>query len=97
MLLDEASRVVTRTVDHMQNEGGVSAIVFRFPCINVAPPGPMYAVDQEKCTRCRICITRLGCPAITQVGGVVSIDTALCYGCSVCEQVCPHDAIGVAR
>lgn len=93
MQLAEAEAAVNRAVE----AGGVSAIIFESPCIAVTAPGPMYAVDQELCTDCQVCIQRLGCPAIVRSGGVVSIDTTLCYGCSICAQVCPTGAIGVAR
>lgn len=93
MRLAEAEAAVKRAVE----AGGVSAIIFESPCIAVTAPGPMYAVDQELCTDCQVCIQRLGCPAIVRSGGVVSIDESLCYGCSICAQVCPTGAIGVAR
>lgn len=91
--LAEAQAAVERAVA----AGGVAAIVFASPCIAVATPGPMYAVDQQACTRCLACIRKLGCPAIVRVGDEVRIDDTLCYGCSICAQVCPTGAIGVAE
>lgn len=91
--LAEATAAVKRAVA----AGGVSAVIFEAPCIHVMKPGPMYAVDREKCTDCQVCIRRLGCPAITRVDGVVSIDRSLCYGCDLCAQVCAFDAIGVVQ
>lgn len=87
--LDEARAAVERAVA----AGGVSAIIFQSPCINIVPPKPLYAIDQEVCTVCRSCIKRLGCPAISLVDGQVCIDAATCWGCSICAQVCPHAAI----
>lgn len=49
-------------------------------------------VNQEECRKCKTCL-RIGCPAISMKDNVVSIDTTLCNGCTVCLQVCPFDAI----
>jgi len=54
-------------------------------------------VDIEACTLCRRCITVTGCPAIGLDEEAVVIDQSLCYGCSLCAQVCPFDAIAVER
>ncbi|SMB79188.1 indolepyruvate ferredoxin oxidoreductase alpha subunit [Desulfonispora thiosulfatigenes DSM 11270] len=76
---------------------GVSAVIFKSPCIAVTKPSPLYVVDEDKCTGCKRCITELGCPAIVKLDSKVQIDSALCYGCSICAQVCPFDAIGGAK
>lgn len=73
--------------------GGVSAVIFESPCIAVTKPQPLYSVNQEKCTRCKKCIRELGCPAVVLEDGAVKIEPSLCYGCSVCAQVCPFGAI----
>ncbi len=91
--LDAAKAAVTRAVD----AGGVSAIIFKSPCIAVAERGPLYTIDQDGCTRCEVCIRKLGCPAIMRAGGEIVIDASLCYGCGVCVPVCPTGAIGVAE
>ncbi len=49
-------------------------------------------VNQEECRKCKTCL-KIGCPAISMKDNVVSIDTTLCNGCTVCLQVCPFDAI----
>lgn len=49
-------------------------------------------VDQEKCIKCRACF-KVGCPAISQNNGIVSIDRDMCNGCEICAQVCPTQAI----
>ena len=89
--LDEAIRAAKRAAD----VEGVSAIVYRAPCIAVAKPGPMVRVDAEVCVGCRKCVREIGCPAIVSAEGKqVMIDPALCYGCGLCEKVCPTGAIG---
>lgn len=87
---DAAKAAVLRAVEATVE--GVSALIFEAPCIHVAPPGPGYVINEEAC-KCKLCITRLGCPAISLVNGRMRIDDALCYGCDLCAQLCPFDAI----
>ena len=81
------------TVEKAADGTGVRAIIFKSPCIAVAKPQNRYMVDQDMCRRCKVCIRELGCPAITTEGEQVKIDPSLCYGCGVCSEVCPFDAI----
>ena len=84
---------------------GVSAIIFKSPCISIAGklgykfPGTK-SVDKEKCIGCRKCINELGCPALslstkTNSKGkqLVEVDKSLCTGCGLCAGVCPVKAI----
>jgi len=57
--------------------------------------GPPRKVDQDLCTVCKACL-KLGCPAIEFDGAKVTINDLLCNGCSMCQQVCPSKAIGLA-
>ena len=81
---------------------GPSVVVSKSPCIllelrdktargeKIYP----YTIDQEKCTKCKICISRFGCPAFYfKEDGSIHIDEEQCTGCGVCEEVCPFDAI----
>jgi indolepyruvate ferredoxin oxidoreductase alpha subunit len=52
-----------------------------------------HHIDQEACKKCRTCVDRFQCPAISSTDNVQSIDNALCVGCGVCAQVCPYKAI----
>ncbi len=79
---------------------GVSAVIFKSPCIAVAQePGyaaqPKQAVDGSKCIGCRKCINELGCPAVgfKPAEKKAFIEPSLCTGCSLCSQVCPAGAI----
>lgn len=87
--LEEAVSAVKSAVE----AGGVSAVIFESPCIAVTKPQPLYQVNAEKCTRCKKCIRELGCPAVVLEDGAVKIEPSLCYGCSICAQVCPFGAI----
>jgi indolepyruvate ferredoxin oxidoreductase alpha subunit len=81
---------------------GSHAIIFRRPCpLSIKSPTavdevPLVSVS-EKCqgSKCRICITDLNCPALLWdiKGDRAQVDPALCVGCNVCIEICPHDAI----
>ena len=87
--LDAAVRAVREAV----KVKGVSAVIFKSPCIAVTKPAPAYHVDSEKCVGCQRCIRELGCPAVCLDGKKAAIEPSLCYGCSLCAQVCPAGAI----
>lgn len=72
---------------------GVTAIIYKSPCIAVSKPSTGYTVSHETCIGCKKCINDLGCPAIIINDGNVTIEPSLCYGCSLCEQMCPTGAI----
>lgn len=87
--LTEAIQAVKQAAEHK----GVSAVIFKSPCIAVTKPLPAYRVDTERCIGCKKCIKELGCPAISMDSGKACIEPSLCYGCSICAQVCPCNAI----
>jgi indolepyruvate ferredoxin oxidoreductase alpha subunit len=76
---------------------GVRAIIFQGPCIMVSKPdnaGAALGIRTQNCTRCKLCISRLGCPAISLApDGAVVIDPVTCTGCGVCAALCPSGAI----
>lgn len=87
--LKKAVSFVKRTAE----KPGVKAVVFRSPCIAVTKPSPVMHVLSEKCISCRKCIRKLGCPALILNGDKVCIDSSLCTGCTLCNQLCPTGAI----
>lgn len=78
-----------------------SVIVTEWPCVlkrmtehdkrsfDLAPK--RFSVTEDKCKSCKMCL-KCGCPAIS-FEGKSKIDQNSCVGCSVCEQICPFDAI----
>lgn len=91
-LLDLQATV--ETVARVDAEPGVKAIIFKSPCVFLYKPGAQSHVDQARCVGCQRCVKQLGCPALVpQADGKVKIDDSQCTGCTLCEQVCPFDAI----
>lgn len=87
-------KAAVEAAKHAYTVKGVSAIIYKSPCIAVTKPQGTMAIG-EKCVRCKKCITALGCPAIYRDGEAVKIDASLCTGCGLCAQVCPVGAIGM--
>ena len=83
-----------QTVQEAAGQDGVSAVIFESPCIAVTKPAPLLQVDREKCVGCMKCIRELGCPALVREGKKAAVDPSLCYGCGICQTVCPTGAIG---
>ncbi len=71
-----------------------SVIISRRPCVLLksVKAKPSLCVDADKCKSCKRCMG-LGCPAISMKDGKAKIDTTLCVGCGVCQQLCAFDAI----
>jgi TPP-dependent indolepyruvate ferredoxin oxidoreductase alpha subunit len=71
---------------------GPSVIISQRPCPLLIERGKSREVKDE-CNTCGVCVKAFGCPAITLSKDHADIDPTLCYGCGVCETVCPFDAI----
>jgi len=69
---------------------GVRVIFFEGPCINLVKKG-LPCIITETCTNCKLCIKKLGCPAI--LSDPVRMDETLCTGCGLCAKVCFFGAI----
>ena len=87
--------LAVETVKRVAEEPGVKAVIFRSPCIAISKPKGHSSVDPDKCIGCGKCIRDLGCPALIKDtdGKKARIDTSLCTGCTLCEQICPAKAI----
>jgi indolepyruvate ferredoxin oxidoreductase alpha subunit len=75
---------------------GVKAIIFKSPCISIVKSGKICHIG-DKCNNCKLCIKKLGCPALIINDGKVCIDKTLCTGCGLCTNVCNHGAIEVSN
>ena len=77
----------------------IAVMVVRGSCAAITrKQGEGMIIDAVKCTRCDTCLT-LGCAAISKSEGEFRIDSQLCMGsaCTLCQQICPHKAIGAAE
>jgi TPP-dependent indolepyruvate ferredoxin oxidoreductase alpha subunit len=82
----------TEVIRETLNYQGPSVIISERPCPLKIKRDPAREV-LEKCNSCGVCVDVFGCPAISLTGERAEIDPTLCWGCGVCEQVCPFDAI----
>lgn len=71
-----------------------SVIISRRPCalLKYVKHNPPLRVETNHCTGCKSCM-RLGCPAISIKNKKAVIDTTLCVGCGVCQQLCKFGAL----
>ena len=56
-------------------------------------PAKRLQVDESRCVGCKQCIRELGCPAISLKGQKAYIEPDLCFGCTICAQICKPGAI----
>ncbi len=75
-----------------------SVIISRRPCalLKTVKHGKPLFVEEEKCKECGMCM-KIGCPAISMIGGKAKIDNTLCTGCGVCRQLCKFDALQLPK
>lgn len=87
--LAQAIETVTAAVNHK----GVSVVIFESPCIAIVKPNTIQEI-KDNCIGCKKCIREIGCPAMSTADDKVAINPHLCYGCQLCGQICPVQAIG---
>ena len=81
-------KIIRKILDYR----GPSVIISRRPCPLLVKRGPTREVLEE-CNACGVCVEEFGCPAISLTSERAEIDPTLCYGCGVCEEICPFEAI----
>ena len=89
--VEKTKSVISQAMDYK----GPSVVIAKRPCVLVDRnqfPGPMR-IDWESCKECKICL-RIGCPAISVNDNKICIDATMCFGCGLCQQICPHESIG---
>ena len=71
-----------------------SVIISRRPCalLKYVKHKKPILVEEDKCAGCKACM-RIGCPAVSIVGGKAKIDATQCVGCGVCTQLCKTGAL----
>lgn len=74
---------------------GVTALVFKAPCITLVQPAQAPHVDTSLCSGCGVCIDSIGCPslALHEEGMFVEIGKEHCTGCDLCVKACPFSAL----
>ncbi|QTA83700.1 Indolepyruvate oxidoreductase, subunit IorA [Desulfonema limicola] len=76
---------------------GVSVIISQEICSlyakSLKEKKPRVFMVSDKCTNHRDCIDSLACPAFYLEKERIKIDPELCWGCSICAQICPENAI----
>jgi TPP-dependent indolepyruvate ferredoxin oxidoreductase alpha subunit len=82
---------ITKIKETLDYEGP-SVIISQRPCPLLVERGKPREVKEE-CNTCGVCVKAFGCPAISLKSEHAEIDATLCYGCGVCETVCPFEAI----
>jgi len=86
--VEETRKVIKGVLDYR----GPSVIISRRPCPLLVKGGPKREI-LEQCNGCGVCVEQFGCPAISLTSEGAEIDPTLCFGCGVCEIICPFDVI----
>ena len=88
--VQETQRIIKQELDSDKPSLIVSRAVC--PLRDRRKVGPIRRIDTERCRACGACL-KLGCPAIDGSQKKPTINEYLCYGCGLCEQICPFHAI----
>ncbi|MGF3521665.1 MAG: thiamine pyrophosphate-dependent enzyme [Candidatus Bathyarchaeia archaeon] len=81
-----------KALQEILDYNGPSVVISERPCPLKIPKNAAREVT-EKCNACGVCVTAFGCPAISLTSSRAEIDVTLCWGCGVCQVLCPFNAI----
>ena len=87
--LKECEEALTQELESEES----SVIISRRPCAllkYVKHKAPLK-VNINKCVGCKSCM-KIGCPALSIKNNKACVDSTLCVGCGVCEQLCKFSA-----
>jgi len=71
---------------------GPAVVILKRECVSLVKPTAICRVDSEACNGCKVCVNKIGCPALIPEGQKIMI-TESCTGCGLCAQICPSAAI----
>ncbi|MCL2210583.1 MAG: indolepyruvate ferredoxin oxidoreductase subunit alpha [Treponema sp.] len=84
-------------VKKLMSQTGVRVLLFEAPCIYLKASKNKRKetanIIVSKCSGCKLCVNKLGCPAISMENGKAVINSALCTGCGICVPLCRTGAI----
>lgn len=74
---------------------GPSAVIYESPCTALIAPQAPVEYNEDACTHCTKCVSRLGCPALSwdRENRRPRIDASLCTGCGLCAELCRDGAL----
>jgi len=78
------------------NSDEPAVVIMKRECINIPglkTSGSPVTVDVEKCRKCELCVTEIGCPALVINEDKLPQVFETCTGCGLCIEVCPFDAL----
>ena len=75
------------------NRDAPSVIILTGPCALLPTEKKQpFVINQDMCTYCNSC-SQIACPAISEDGKEITIDTSLCDGCGLCANICVFNAV----
>jgi len=90
-------------VTKLMEQKGVRVLLFEAPCVkikgtaNIEQGSDAVSIDTIKCNGCKLCLRKLGCPAMSFADKKTIIDPSLCTGCGLCVDLCPTGAITMRK
>jgi indolepyruvate ferredoxin oxidoreductase alpha subunit len=87
--------IIEKGIDVLENRS-IHVILIRDECVQkIVERQPLTKryVNLELCNNCGICYNQYACSAIDERNNCAFIDSSLCLGCGVCEEICVNNAI----